>query len=220
MNRQTITFLLLCSVSSFTVADVPYARCFQIASAQRGVPMDLLIGVAKVESAFNPDARSNMNAHGIMQVRWPVTARHLGITRVSELYNPCLNINVGASYLAELLKRYDGNETLAIAAYNYGPTRLRTEGDIPPRVRHYVAKVRKMRRQQAPVRQVRERLQLNAFQRQSLAERYVSSMQRFAPGARFLIHEQDNGYHVVLDTATLSRGDRLMLSRLLPGGRL
>ena len=110
----------------------PYATCFGTAALQYDLPETLLLAVARGESDFEATARSKANAHGVMQILWPGTARHLGITRLSELYDPCTNIDAGARYLKELLERYDGNLHLALAAYNYGPRRISTDGsDIP-----------------------------------------------------------------------------------------
>ena len=67
-----------------------------------------------------------------MQILWPDTARHLGIHRLSELYDPCTNIDAGARYLKELLARYNGNLHLALAAYNYGPRRIPVDGGAIP----------------------------------------------------------------------------------------
>jgi hypothetical protein len=67
-----------------------------------------------------------------MQILWPDTARHLGIHRLSELYEPCTNIDAGARYLKELLARYKGNLHLALAAYNYGPRRIPVDGGTIP----------------------------------------------------------------------------------------
>ena len=67
-----------------------------------------------------------------MQILWPDTARHLGIYRLSQLYDPCTNIDAGARYLKELLGNYDDNLHLALAAYNYGPSRIAKDGfNIP-----------------------------------------------------------------------------------------
>jgi hypothetical protein len=104
----------------------PHADCFRRAALAYGLPLTLLLAVARGESDFDPDAKSRANAHGVMQIQWPETARHLGIERLSRLYEPCVNIDAGARYLDELLARYDGNLHLALAAYNYGP------GRIPP----------------------------------------------------------------------------------------
>jgi len=111
----------------------PYASCFSIAALQHGLPESLLLAVARGESDFEATARSRANAHGVMQILWPGTARHLGIYRLSDLYDPCTNIDAGARYLNELLGRYDGNLHLALAAYNYGPGRIQQDGrGVPP----------------------------------------------------------------------------------------
>jgi hypothetical protein len=102
----------------------PYEYCFKSASKKHDVPLSLLLAVARGESNFKPNAKSNRNCHGLMQIQWPETAKHLGIYRLSGLYNPCTNVNAGAKYLKELLNRYDNNLHLALAAYNYGPNRI------------------------------------------------------------------------------------------------
>ncbi len=110
----------------------PHATCFGTAAIQYNLPETLLLAVARGESDFEATARSKANAHGVMQILWPGTARHLGIHRLSELYDPCTNIDAGARYLKELLGRYDGNLHLALAAYNYGPRRIATDGSNIP----------------------------------------------------------------------------------------
>lgn len=110
----------------------PHATCFRAASAAHQLPETLLLAVARGESDFEPTARSKANAHGVMQILWPATANHLGIYRLSELYDPCTNIDAGARYLKEMLGRFDGNLHLALAAYNYGPERIAANTtDIP-----------------------------------------------------------------------------------------
>ena len=110
----------------------PHASCFRSAAQQYELPETLLLAVARGESDFEATARSKANAHGVMQILWPDTARHLGIFRLSQLYDPCTNIDAGARYLRELLQKYDGNMHLALAAYNYGPGRIREDGyNIP-----------------------------------------------------------------------------------------
>jgi len=110
----------------------PHATCFRVAALEYGLPESLLLAVARGESDFEATARSRANAHGVMQILWPGTARHLGINRLSDLYEPCTNIDAGARYLKELLDRYDGNVHLALAAYNYGPGRISKDGDDIP----------------------------------------------------------------------------------------
>ncbi len=118
----------------------PHASCFRVAAATYGLPETLLLAVARGESDFEPTARSRANAHGIMQILWPATANHLGIYRLTELYDPCTNIDAGARYLQEMLDRFDGNLHLAVAAYNYGPERISANPeDIPPGASWYSA---------------------------------------------------------------------------------
>jgi len=107
----------------------PHASCFRAAAVTYGLPETLLLAVARGESDFEPTARSRANAHGVMQILWPTTANHLGIYRLTELYDPCTNIDAGARYLQEMLARFDGNLHLALAAYNYGPERISADPD-------------------------------------------------------------------------------------------
>ena len=103
----------------------PHETCFRRSAIAHKVPMSLLLAVARGESDFNPKAVSTANAIGVMQILWPGTAKHLGITKKTDLYKPCININAGAKYLRELLDRYENNAYLALAAYNYGPGRIK-----------------------------------------------------------------------------------------------
>lgn len=110
----------------------PHSHCFTRAANAHGLPETLLLAVARGESDFEATARSKADAYGVMQILWPGTANHLGIHRLSELYDPCTNIDAGARYLKELLAQYDGNVHLALAAYNYGPGRIAANGrNIP-----------------------------------------------------------------------------------------
>ena len=110
----------------------PHASCFKAAAAAHGLPETLLLAVARGESDFEATARSKANAHGVMQILWPGTANDLGIYRLTDLYDPCTNIDAGARYLKELMARFDGNLHLSLAAYNYGPGRIAAdEMNIP-----------------------------------------------------------------------------------------
>ena len=106
----------------------PFERCFQEAAREYSVPVSLLLAVARGESYFNPRAESSRQCYGIMQIRWPGTARHLGITNRRTLFDPCTNIKAGARYLRELMDRYHGSLHRALAAYNYGPGRIPRQG--------------------------------------------------------------------------------------------
>lgn len=110
----------------------PHETCFRTAALEYDLPWTLLLAIARGESDFNPTARSRANAHGVMQILWPTTANHLGIFRLSQLYEPCTNIDAGARYLREMLERYSGDIHLALAAYNYGPERIAKNGENIP----------------------------------------------------------------------------------------
>jgi hypothetical protein len=133
------------SLPSFTAlsaplpAETPHRACFEAAALRYELPVGLLVAVAKVESAFNPRAVSHKNAVGVMQILWPGTAAHLGITRRTDLFVPCISIDAGARYLRELLGQFQVGE-LALAAYNMGPSRIRSSRveDLPRAGKEYV----------------------------------------------------------------------------------
>jgi hypothetical protein len=118
----------------------PYDACFRTAAQKYNLPLTLLLAVARGESNFNPRAKSDRNCHGLMQIQWPGTARHLGVYRLQALYDPCINIRAGAAYLREMLDRYNEDLHLALAAYNYGPGRIRIgagPGQVPQGAKWY-----------------------------------------------------------------------------------
>jgi hypothetical protein len=119
-------------------AGFPWQDCFRRAAASYQLPEALLLAVARGESNFDPTARSARDAIGVMQIRWPVTARHLGIRQERQLYDPCTNVDAGARYLRELIERYDGDVHLALAAYNFGPARVQS-GNVPSAASDYSA---------------------------------------------------------------------------------
>lgn len=103
----------------------PYAMTVTQAAARHGVEPSLVWAVMRQESAFDPVVASPAAAHGLMQIIEPTArslARDLGIEySKAQLLTPAYNIELGATYLGKLLKRYDGRAALAAAAYNAGP---------------------------------------------------------------------------------------------------
>ncbi|ENV37621.1 hypothetical protein F959_01137 [Acinetobacter venetianus RAG-1 = CIP 110063] len=98
------------------------------AAQQHGVSEGLIKAVMHTESGFNIKARSPVGAQGLMQLM-PATARRFN---VSNAYDPQQNIFAGAKYLSWLLKRFNGDTRLAIAAYNAGEGNVDKYGGIPP----------------------------------------------------------------------------------------
>lgn len=129
-------------------------------SAEKGLDPALVAAVIYEESRFR-DQTSHAGARGLMQIT-PDTAKFIandsGGTAFTQadLATPQVNISYGTYYLRYLLRRYDGNETLAIAAYNAGETNVNrwieeaggvdgfdASEDIPfPETRHYVDNVK------------------------------------------------------------------------------
>ncbi len=104
-----------------------YTALINASAAKYGVDPNLVAAVMAAESGGDPSATSPTGAQGLMQLE-PATAAALG---VSNAYDPAQNIDGGAHYLAEQLATFNGNATLAIAAYNAGPGAVQAAGGIP-----------------------------------------------------------------------------------------
>jgi hypothetical protein len=222
----SLLIIALWQSPTFAATGFPYIGCFELASRKHSIDLDLLLAVAAIESNWDADARSDADAHGIMQIRWPVTAKYLGAARVAELYNPCLNIDLGAGYLAELSRRFDGDLVMTLAAYNYGPSRLHTRRDIPPRVNGYVEKVLQRRVKIAeqmhttmaplPIAST-DSLTVMRFNSETRAKAYIKSIVTRVPIARFSITKGVTGQFIVsLDTKVLDVNTRFRLAKFIP----
>jgi len=99
------------------------------ASKKTNIESPLLFAIARQESAFASDARSPAGAMGLMQLMPATarqTARQIGVQyNYWSLIEPEHNIQLGSSYLNQLLQEFDGNRILAAAAYNAGPHRVK-----------------------------------------------------------------------------------------------
>ena len=123
-----------------SAAREPFEPLVQEYASRHRLRPDLIRAVIQVESGFNPRATSPKGAMGLMQLM-PATARELGVRNA---YDPVENIRGGTAYLRRLLDRYDGNEALALAAYNAGFDAVDRYGRrVPPytETQNYVRKV-------------------------------------------------------------------------------
>ena len=110
------------------------------AALEHSVDSDLLKAVITAESGYDPHAVSSKGAVGLMQLM-PATARRYG---VRNLYDPAQNIRGGAKYLRDLMRKYNNDLSLTLAAYNAGEQAVVRYGNrIPPfrETRLYVPRV-------------------------------------------------------------------------------
>ena len=109
------------------------------AAREFGVEEAIIRAIMHAESAYNPNALSRVGAQGLMQLM-PATARRFGVTNA---FDPGQNIRGGVEYLAWLLKRFNGNLTLAAAGYNAGEGAVDRHKGVPPynETRRYVERV-------------------------------------------------------------------------------
>jgi soluble lytic murein transglycosylase-like protein len=126
-----------------------YDDLISAAGAKYGVDPALIKGVIQSESSFHSNAVSSAGAKGLMQLM-DDTARGLGVTNS---FDPAQNIDGGTRFLSYLLRKYDGNVSTALAAYNAGPGRVDRLGiandqdvaanlqKLPEETQNYIRKV-------------------------------------------------------------------------------
>lgn len=97
------------------------AREIHEAAVEQGIDPEIAFGLVRAESSFRNTATSPVGAVGLTQLM-PKTASWMepGVSR-AQLRSPETNLRIGFKYLRYLLDRYDGNENLALLAYNRGP---------------------------------------------------------------------------------------------------
>ena len=125
------------------VLGTPAWACWNQVAKRHGIPADLLYAIATVESGLNPKAvnrshfaRTGSYDIGLMQINsrhLPKLARH-GITE-SRLYEPCINLDVGARMLSELFARR-GLSWDSVGAYNAACTQLKGNACSEARARY------------------------------------------------------------------------------------
>lgn len=118
----------------------PFAGAIRAAAARHGLDPRLVEAVVLAESAGNPVAVSPKGARGLMQLM-PERAAALG---VQDPFDPLQNLDGGVRHLRDLLRRFRGDLTLALAAYNAGADAILAHGGVPPyaETREYVRRVR------------------------------------------------------------------------------
>lgn len=117
-----------------------FGTLVQMAARQTGLSTALLHSIIRAESNFDPNAVSSKGAVGLMQLM-PETARQYGVVDSTD---PEANIDGGARFMADLLKQFNNNLELSLAAYNAGPTTVARYGrKVPPypETQQYIARV-------------------------------------------------------------------------------
>ncbi|QTT89642.1 lytic transglycosylase domain-containing protein [Pseudomonas chlororaphis] len=115
-------------VASLRLDTHSYRREIEAASDHYGVDRALVRAVIHAESAFRPNAISEAGAQGLMQLM-PATAERFA---VDDPFDARQNIRGGVRYLAWLLKRFNGNQMLALAGYNAGEASVVEYNGVPP----------------------------------------------------------------------------------------
>jgi hypothetical protein len=114
-------------VGAMRATPAEISREIQAASLRHSISAPLVEAVAWQESRFNQAAVSPKGAMGVMQLM-PATARQLGV----DARDVASNIEGGALYLSQMLRRFEGDVPRALAAYNAGPEAVQRYGGIPP----------------------------------------------------------------------------------------
>ncbi len=140
-EAKTTVTLRKGNISQFNSANRKrYSPIISTAARNYKVDESLLHAVIMAESGYNPLARSPKGAMGLMQLM-PGTAKRYGVTNSQD---PSQNIHGGTRYMRDLLKMFDNNLKLAVAAYNSGENAVIKYGNkIPPynETINYVSKV-------------------------------------------------------------------------------
>ncbi|MGE5085899.1 MAG: tetratricopeptide repeat protein [Bacillota bacterium] len=108
----------------------PYGQVVAEASQKSGIPQEFIYSIIRQESAFNPEARSPVDAFGLMQLL-PSVSKNLASTynleykEALDLFKPEINIPLGAFELKTLMKKYNSQYILAVSGYNANDSAIR-----------------------------------------------------------------------------------------------
>jgi soluble lytic murein transglycosylase-like protein len=129
------------SFASVTLPATPWDEPIERIAVETGLSPSLIKAVAMVESGLDPKAVSPKGAQGLMQLM-PATAAAYG---VRDVFDPEENLRAGAIHLRGLLDEFNGDLTLALAAYNAGTGAVRRYNGVPAyrETRDYVHKVQR-----------------------------------------------------------------------------
>ena len=126
-----------------------YQRIVAKAAADHGVDANLINGIIWTETKFNAKARNRSGASGLMQLM-PITSKAMAkrLGRPHRPMDPDFNIHAGTKLLSQLLKKFDGDEELALFGYARGGGRVRAwqktpDEPIPTGVQNFIRKVRR-----------------------------------------------------------------------------
>lgn len=127
--------------AEFFAEEIPFGELIYEKSKKYDVDPALVAAVIEQESKFKPQARSHVGAKGLMQLM-PRTGRWMG---ARNLYDPEQNIDAGVKYIKYLDKRFNGDVTKIIAAYNGGEGNVLRYRGVPPfrETQQYVKKVKR-----------------------------------------------------------------------------
>ncbi|UOD34625.1 lytic transglycosylase domain-containing protein [Deferribacteraceae bacterium V6Fe1] len=114
--------------NKYTITDIAYSIVEE--SVKNNLDPYLMLAIIKTESSFNYKSVSRKGAIGLMQLL-PDTAYYisekvddLSVENKKEIFDPVINIRLGINYYNYLLTKFNGNEEMAIAAYNLGPRNI------------------------------------------------------------------------------------------------
>jgi soluble lytic murein transglycosylase-like protein len=144
-KRRFLAAAALLSLLSVTVLGAGidlkalYTGKIEAAAKNHGIPVDFLHAVIRFESNYDMSAISAKGAIGLMQLM-PGTAARYG---VRDIYDPGQNIDGGCRYLKELMKLYNNDTKMVLAAYNAGQEAVKRYGKIPPypETRAYIQRI-------------------------------------------------------------------------------